>query len=128
MFVGQAEDGRRGRSPSRGRGDGYKRKNQSLGLIDGWLREIRDVYRLHAAELDAIENEGARYNRLIELNVLEQCNNILKTEYFQKSHAAGGAPSVHGWIFDISKGALLDLDYDYKAQIENMKAIYDING
>jgi carbonic anhydrase len=62
--------------------------NQSLGLIDGWLREIRDVYRLHATELDAIGNESDRYNRLIELNVLEQCNNILKTEYFQKSHAS----------------------------------------
>ena len=102
--------------------------NQSLGLIDGWLREIRDVYRLHATELDAIDNESDRYNRLIELNVLEQCNNILKTEYFKKSHATAGGPSVHGWIFDISKGTLLDLDYDYKAQMEAMKAIYDING
>ena len=102
--------------------------NQSLGLIDGWLREIRDVYRLHAAELDAIEDEGARYNRLIELNVFEQCNNILKTEYFQKSHADGGAPSVHGWVFDISKGELIDLDYDYKGQMDRMKSIYDING
>jgi len=102
--------------------------NQSLGLIDGWLREIRDVYRLHATELDAIKDEGARYNRLIELNVFEQCNNILKTEYFQKSHADGGAPSVHGWVFDISKGELIDLDYDYKGQMEKMKSIYDING
>jgi len=102
--------------------------NQSLGLIDGWLREIRDVYRLHATELDAIKDEGMRYNRLIELNVFEQCNNILKTEYFQKSHADGGAPSVHGWVFDISKGELIDLDYDYKGQMDRMKSIYDING
>ncbi|MCH1402503.1 MAG: carbonic anhydrase [Schleiferiaceae bacterium] len=102
--------------------------NQSLGLIDGWLREIRDVYRLHATELDAIKDEGTRYNRLIELNVFEQCNNILKTEYFQKSHADGGAPSVHGWVFDISKGELIDLDYDYKGQMDRMKSIYDING
>jgi carbonic anhydrase len=102
--------------------------NQSLGLIDGWLREIRDVYRLHATELDAIKDEGARYNRLIELNVFEQCNNILKTEYFQKSHADGGAPSVHGWVFDISKGELIDLNYDYKGQMDRMKSIYDING
>lgn len=102
--------------------------NQSLGLIDGWLREIRDVYRLHATELDEIKDEGARYNRLIELNVFEQCNNILKTEYFQKSHADGGAPSVHGWVFDISKGELIDLDYDYKGQMDRMKSIYDING
>jgi carbonic anhydrase len=102
--------------------------NQCLGLIDGWLREIRDVYRLHATELDAIKDEGARYNRLIELNVFEQCNNILKTEYFQKSHADGGAPSVHGWVFDISKGELIDLNYDYKGQMDRMKSIYDING
>ena len=102
--------------------------NQSVGLIDGWLREIRDVYRLHATELDAIKDEGARYNRLIELNVFEQCNNILKTEYFQKSHADGGAPSVHGWVFDISKGELIDLDYDYKGQMDRMKSIYNING
>jgi carbonic anhydrase len=102
--------------------------NQSLGLIDGWLREIRDVYRLHATELDEIKDEGTRYNRLIELNVFEQCNNILKTEYFQKSHADGGAPSVHGWVFDISKGELIDLDYDYKGQMDRMKSIYDING
>jgi carbonic anhydrase len=102
--------------------------NQSLGLIDGWLREIRDVYRLHATELDEIKDEGTRYNRLIELNVFEQCNNILKTEYFQKSHADGDTPSVHGWVFDISKGELIDLDYDYKGQMDRMKSIYDING
>jgi carbonic anhydrase len=102
--------------------------NSNLGLIDGWLREIRDVARLHADELNAIEDDGARYNRLIELNVFEQCNNVLQTEYFQKSHKEGGSPTVHGWVFDISKGELIDLNYDFDGQMAALKDVYDIMG
>ena len=81
-----------------------------LGLLNGWLREIRDVYRLHQGELDAIEDKDARYRRLIELNVQEQCVNVIKTAVVQKRYLRTGRPIVHGWAYDIANGLLHDLD------------------
>src|SRR6056300_959756 len=100
--------------------------NQSLGLIDGWLREIRDVYRLHATELDAIVNEHARYNRLIELNVLEQCFHVMKTAFVQKSCAANHFPQVHGWVYDLKNGELIDLNFDFEGSLKKIQEVYDI--
>src|SRR5690606_12419537 len=69
---------------------------KDLGLINPWLRQIRDVYRLHRAELDAITDLAARYRRLVELNVEEQCINVIKTAILQKSWLRNGTPTVHG--------------------------------
>jgi carbonic anhydrase len=71
-----------------------------LGLLNGWLREIRDVYRLYREELDAIEDKDARYRRLIELNIQEQCVNVIKTAVVQKRYVVTGHPIVHGWVYD----------------------------
>src|SRR5690606_19074363 len=65
-------------------------QSQDLGLLNGWLRNIRDVYRLHHEELDAIEDEEARYRRLVELNVYEQCVNVIKTSWVQQSFLRTG--------------------------------------
>jgi len=85
--------------------------NASLGILDPWLRNIRDVYRIHMAELDAIENSDDRYNRFVELNVQEQCVNLIKTEVVQKAHKERGL-TVHGWVFDVKSGNLTDLEID----------------
>ena len=99
-----------------------------LGLLNGWLREIRDVYRLHQTELEAIEGKDERYRRLIELNVQEQCVNIIKTAVVQKTYVRTGHPVVHGWVYDIANGFLRDLDVPFAKILEKIQEIYRLNG
>lgn len=97
-----------------------------LGLLNGWLRNIRDVYRLHSAELEAIEDEDARYNRLVELNVQEQCINVIKTAVVQKAYGSKGFPTVHGWVYDLKNGYLVDLNIDFDNILKDIQKIYTI--
>lgn len=97
-----------------------------LGLLNPWLRNIRDVYRLHEQELDQISDDDARYNRLIELNVIESCTNIIKTAAVQQSYEAKGFPIVHGWVFDLRDGLLRDLQVDFKKVLADVKKIYSL--
>lgn len=99
---------------------------KDLGLLNPWLRNIRDVYRLHEAELDAIADRDARYERLVELNVIEQCHNIIKTAAVQQGYAAGGFPVVHGWVFDFRNGLLKDLNVDFEAMLAKIQKIYNV--
>ena len=98
---------------------------KDLGVMNPWLRNIRDVYRLHSEELNAIENEGMRYNRLVELNVQEQCVNVVKNPFVQRAMEKG--LEVHGWVFDLFTGNLIDLKLDFDLILQNIKEIYDIN-
>lgn len=84
--------------------------NQSVGLIDNWLRHIKDVYRLHAEELDSIADTGKRADRLVELNVIENVYNLCKTTIVQKAWQSGQELSVHGWVYALSTGIIKDLD------------------
>ena len=95
-----------------------------LGLLNGWLREIRDVYRLHQEELDAIKDQNARYRRLIELNIQEQCVNVIKTAVVQKTYLRTGHPTVHGWVYDIASGLLRDLEIPFGKILEQIQEIY----
>lgn len=97
-----------------------------LGILNGWLREIRDVYRLHQAELEGIEDEDARYRRLIELNVQEQCINVIKTAVVQKTYLTEGHPQVHGWVYDIGSGLLRDLEVPFEDILSKVREIYDL--
>jgi carbonic anhydrase len=100
---------------------------KDLGILNGWLREIRDVYRLHQEELDAIADEQERYNRLIELNVREQCINVVKiASVQQRYYAEGGHPTVHGWVYDLRNGLLKDLNLDMEEEIIRIRRIYDL--
>jgi carbonic anhydrase len=83
--------------------------NHEFGLIDNWLRHIKDVYRLHAVELDAIENEQERTNRLVELNVIENVYNLCKTSIVQNAWKQGQPLAVHGWVYSISTGKIKDM-------------------
>ncbi len=80
------------------------------GLIDNWLRHIRDVYRFHAKELDGIEDFEKRKDRLCELNVVEQVENICNTTIVKNAWQSNQLLSVHGWIFHLKDGLLQDLD------------------
>lgn len=98
---------------------------QDLGVLNPWLRNIRDVYRLHQKELDAIADDNSRYNRLIELNVQEQCINLIKTATVQKAIKKRGL-QVHGWVFDMASGKLIDLKIDFKSILSKIMEIYDL--
>jgi carbonic anhydrase len=107
---------------------GVKAAMQSadLGLLNPWLRNIRDVYRLHKDELNAIANEEKKYDRLIELNVQEQCVNLIKTAAVQQAHKERGL-MVHGWVFDIHTGKLIDLKIDFPKILHEIMEIYKLD-
>jgi len=96
---------------------------QDLGILNPWLRNIRDVYRIHKTELNAITDEDERYNRFVELNVREQCINVLKTAVVQLAVKERGL-KVHGWVFDVGTGRIIDLEVDYLDLLEGIKEIY----
>ena len=101
-------------------------KPQDLGILNPWLRNIRDVYRLHQSELSSISDEDAKYRRLVELNVQEQCINVIKTAVLQKHYLNTGFPTVHGWVFDIKTGELIDLKIDFDDKLKHIQEIYDL--
>ncbi len=83
--------------------------NVSTGLVNKWLRNIKEVYSKHAAELDKIEDKEARANRLVELNVEEQVVNLAKTSFVQKAWA-NRSLQIHGWVFEMHTGRIKDLN------------------
>ncbi|QDF75431.1 MULTISPECIES: carbonate dehydratase [Shewanella] len=83
--------------------------NERLGLIDNWLGHIRDIHRLHAKELAKLD-EKARFDRLCELNVVEQVHNVASTSIVLDAWERGQDVSVHGWIYSVENGLLTDLD------------------
>lgn len=83
--------------------------HKDLGLINKWLRNIKDVYRFHREELEAIEDETQRLRRLVELNVEQQARNVAETSIIQKSWLRNGFPTVHGWVYDMSTGLIDEL-------------------
>ncbi len=99
---------------------------KDLGILNPWLRNIRDVYRLHQAELDGVEGEEARYERLVELSVLEQCINVIKTAAVQRSYLSKGYPLVHGWVFDLRTGLIRDLEIDFEKELRAIQKIYNL--
>lgn len=96
-----------------------------LGILNPWLRNIRDVYRLHRKTLDGISNEEDRYKKLVELNVQEQCINVIKTAAVQKAVLSYGL-DVHGWVFDIHTGKLIDLNIDFEKILKDIREIYQL--
>ena len=100
-------------------------QSEDLGILNPWLRNIRDVYRLHKKELNSIKNYEAKYKRLVELNVQEQCVNVIKTPEVQKAIISRKL-AVHGWVFDIHNGNLIDLNIDFDKILESIMEIYRV--
>lgn len=99
---------------------------QDMGILNPWLRNIRDVYRFHKEELNAIKDEKQRYDRLVELNVVEQCLNVIKTSSMQKVKGNPDAPLVHGWVFNLRSGELIDLEIDFLEKFKDIQKIYNL--
>lgn len=97
--------------------------NKQYGLIDNWLRNIKDVYRLHQKELDDIPDENQRSKRLVELNVIEQVLNVCKTSTIQNAWTELQYPHIHGWVYDIGNGVIKDLDVSVRNNAD-MSEIY----
>lgn len=106
---------------------GVKAAMQSadLGILNPWLRNIRDVYRLHATELEAISDETAQYRRLVELNVQEQAINAIQTPVVQKA-AREREIKVHGWVFELASGEIIDLKLDTAQMLSGIESIYTV--
>ena len=109
-------------------------KRESVQGLDSWLRNIRDVYRLHHKELDALTDETARARRLVELNVVESCLNLYKTDIVQQKRLTTwkdpneemAYPRIHGMVFDPSEGRLRVVPIDFREQVGKYSHIYDL--
>lgn len=95
------------------------------GLVDNWIRHIKDVYRLYEDELEAIEDEEKRFDRFVELNVYEQVFDLSKTSIIQNAWVSRNDPTLHGWVMDLSTGLIKDLgvSLDNKTQIPKIYKI-----
>ena len=97
-----------------------------MGQLNSWLQTLRDVCRFHRHELDSIQDPHKRFDRLVELNVLEQCINVIKIDHVQKAWYNTGFPQVHGWVFNVRSGRLVDLKLDMGKEFAAFRKIYDL--
>lgn len=100
-------------------------ENGQHGLIDNWLRHIKDVYRLHSTELEAIEDREQRLKRLVELNVIEQVFDLSKTSIIQNAWKTMNQPMVHGWVYELRTGLIKDLGVSMSSTAD-LPSIYQI--
>lgn len=98
-----------------------------MGILNPWLGHVRDVYRLHKDELNALGSAEAKHDRLVELNVLEQCINLVKVGDVQRALAEGRI-RIHGWVFDMRNGKLTDLRFQTERVAQEVIDIYRIAG
>jgi carbonic anhydrase len=89
--------------------------NDSVGIIDNWIRHIKDVYRFHHTELDAIVDETKRFNRFVEWNVIEQVYDLAKTSIVQSAWKKGQELSLHGWVYGLNSGYVTDLNVNFSS-------------
>ncbi len=101
-------------------------ESKDLGILNPWLRNIRDVYRLHKTTLNSIESEPERYKKLVELNVQEQCINLIKTACVQQASNSRDI-KVHGWVFDMETGKLVDLEINFEEILKGIMEIYHLD-
>jgi carbonic anhydrase len=101
--------------------------NHHFGLIDKWLRNIKDIYRIHKDELSAIEDEKKRFDRLVELNVIEQVHNLYKSYVIQKAWNKEADIHIHGWVYDIREGLIRDLKVSPDRDFDFYDEIFDLD-
>lgn len=100
--------------------------NSDHGMLNPWLCGIREVFLNHQDELEAIEDMEEKYRRLVEINIYEQCRNVIKNAEVQKSYKKTGYPKVAGWVFDIKDARLHDLSFDFLGELERVNKFYNI--
>jgi carbonic anhydrase len=99
--------------------------NANIGLIDNWIRHIKDVYRLHQNELDAIEDEDKRFERFVEVNVIEQVGDLAKTSIVQKAWKKEQPLWIHGWVYSLRDGLVRDLNVSFSSN-EELPEVYQL--
>ena len=99
--------------------------NTSIGIIDNWIRHIKDVYRFHQHELDAIENEKERFNKFVEINVKEQVMDLAKTSIVQNAWRNGQELSLHGWVYGLNDGYVTDLGVNFSCD-KDLDDVYQL--
>jgi carbonic anhydrase len=99
--------------------------NNSIGIIDNWIRHIKDVYRLHHHELNAISNETDRFNRFVEVNVIEQVCDLAKTSIVQSAWNSGQELTLHGWVYGLNSGFVTDLKVNFSSN-KDLDDVYQL--
>ncbi|VXB72448.1 carbonic anhydrase [Flavobacterium sp. 9AF] len=99
--------------------------NDSIGVIDNWIRHIKDVYRFHNEELDAITDENERFNRFVELNVKEQVIDLAKTSIVQSAWKNGQKLHIHGWVYGLNSGYVTDLNVNFSSN-KDLDEVYQL--
>jgi carbonic anhydrase len=107
-------------------GVGAAMQSADLGILNPWLREVRDVYREHQTSLETLD-EASRYRHLVELNVRTQCVNVIKTAAVQQHWLQHKYPTVHGWVYDLKNGLLRDLELDFGGVLEGIRKVYHLD-
>lgn len=100
--------------------------NKHIGLIDNWIRHIKDVYRFHQDELNAIEDEKTKFNRFVELNVFEQVYDLAKTSIIQTAWEREQEVHIHGWVYDVKDGLVNDLNITLKNN-DSLSEVYQLD-
>lgn len=100
--------------------------NKQYGLIDNWLRHLKDVYRIHAKELDSIKDEEQRSRRFVEVNVMEQVLDLGKTSIVQNAWKNDQNLHLHGWVYDIRDGIIKDLDVTITG-VQDLHNVYHLD-
>jgi carbonic anhydrase len=96
---------------------------KDFGLINKWLRNIKEVYKMYQKEVDAIENHTDKVNKLVEFNVIEQCQDLIKTSIIQKAWKSRKSPEIHGWVYGLNNGLVKEL-VNIEANLEHVNPIF----
>ncbi|MCG2612115.1 carbonate dehydratase [Flavobacterium sp. SM15] len=99
--------------------------NDSIGIIDNWIRHIKDVYRFHKQELDAISDENERFNKFVEINVKEQVFDLAKTSIVQNAWKNGQELCLHGWVYGLNSGYVTDLNVNIDSN-DQLDEVYQL--
>jgi carbonic anhydrase len=99
--------------------------NQSIGVIDNWIRHIKDVYRLHNTYLDSIQDETERFNTFVELNVKEQVFDLAKTSIVQGAWRNNQDLTLHGWVYGLNSGFVTDLNVNISSE-DDLDEVYQL--
>lgn len=95
--------------------------NSNFDLLNKWLRNVKDVYYHHRGEINILDSEAEKVNRMVELNVIEQVNNLVKTSVVQKAWLKRESPKIHGWIYDMETGLLKSVvEKNYESEIDEV--------
>ncbi|UGS20156.1 carbonate dehydratase [Flavobacterium cyclinae] len=100
-------------------------ENNSIGIIDNWIRHIKDVYRFHQHELNSIQDENERFNKFVEVNVKEQVLDLAKTSIVQNAWNNGQELSIHGWVYGLNSGYVTDLGLNFSCD-KDLDQVYQL--